>query len=131
MCYPALMDRAAAHSIVSSFNDCISRSDIDGLSKLMTGDHVFIDTAGNTISGKERCVVAWTSFFAAFPDYRNTFEQVLWSGDKAAIVGRSICSDARLAGPALWTARIEGTLIAEWRVYEDTRANRTLLGLAE
>jgi hypothetical protein len=47
------------------------------------------------------------------------------------MVGCSVCSDVRLAGPALWTAKIEGQLIAEWHVYEDTSANRASLGLED
>ena len=123
----------AGHSadIVMSFNECINRRDLGGLSRLMTDDHVFIDSANNTISGKEPCVEAWRGFFAAFPDYRNHFKYVVLSGRKAVIVGCSVCSGARLAGPALWTAKVEGQLIAEWRVYEDTSANRALLGLKD
>ena len=125
------MSDAAAKSIVTSFNDCIGRRDITGLSSLMTDDHVFIDTANNSISGKNCCLVAWKSFFAAFPNYRNIFEQVLILGDHAVIVGHSVCADRRLVGPALWTAKLSGTLVAEWRVYEDTTANRAFLGVAE
>jgi ketosteroid isomerase-like protein len=117
--------------IVMSFNECINRGDLAGLSRLMTDDHVFIDSANNTISGRERCVEAWRGFFAAFPDYSNHFEHIVLSGSKAVIVGYSVCSDARLAGPALWTATIEGQLIAEWRVYEHTSANRAMLGLKD
>ena len=63
--------------IVMWFNECINRRDLGGLSRLMTDDHVFTDSANNTISGKERCVEAWRGFFAAFPDYRNHFEHVV------------------------------------------------------
>jgi ketosteroid isomerase-like protein len=118
-------------NVVVSFNDCINRRDLVGLSKLMTADHVFIDSADNTISGKERCVEAWRGFFAAFPDYRNRFERVVLTSSEAVIVGHSVCSDARLAGPALWTAKIDGQRIAQWHVYQDTSANRALLGLKD
>jgi hypothetical protein len=46
------MNQASPNIIVMSFNDFITRRDIDGLSKLMTDNHVFIDAANNTISGK-------------------------------------------------------------------------------
>jgi hypothetical protein len=115
---------APSAGIVMWFNECINRRDLGGLSG-------FIDSANNTISGKERCVEAWRGFFAAFPDYRNHFEHVVLSGSKAVIVGCSVCSDARLTGPALWFAKIEGQLIAEWHVYEDTSASRVLLGLKD
>lgn len=116
-------------SVAASFNDCINRRDLAGLSRLMTDDHVFIDTANNVVSGKERCVEAWKGFLAAFPDYRNQFDRVLLTSNQAVIVGKSVCSDVRLAGPALWTVGMVGDLVAEWRVYEDTNANRALLGL--
>jgi hypothetical protein len=44
--------------IVMSCNECINRRDLGGLSRLMTDDHVFIDSGNSTISGKERCVEA-------------------------------------------------------------------------
>jgi ketosteroid isomerase-like protein len=117
--------------VVMAFNDCISRRDLAGLSNMMTDDHVFIDSANHTVSGKEQCIKAWRGFFAAFPDYRNDFERVAVVGREAIIAGHSVCSDARLAGPALWTAKVDGQLIAQWRVYEDTGANRVLLGLKD
>jgi ketosteroid isomerase-like protein len=123
------MEADTANHIVTSFNDCINRRDMVGLARLMTEDHVFIDTANSAISGKERCLEAWKGFFGAFPDYRNVFERVLVSSNRAVVIGHSTCADARLACPALWTARMEGGRIAEWRVYEDTSANRALLAL--
>jgi hypothetical protein len=30
---------------------------------------------------------------------------------------------------AIWTARIEDDLVAEWRIYEDTEENRSRFGL--
>ena len=121
------MIRPSAASVVASFNDCIARRDFDGLSRLMTDDHVFIDAANKMVSGKARCVEAWRGFFRAFPDYRNHFERVTTTSVDAVIIGHSTCSDARLAGPALWTVKIAGEQVAEWRVYADTGANRALL----
>ena len=123
------MDQPPASIVVTSFNDCINRRDIEGLAKLMTDDHVLIDSANTVTSGKQRCLAAWKGFFDAFPDYRNHVERVLVAGTDAVIIGHSDCSDVRLAGPALWTAKVQGPLISEWRVYDDTEANRTLLGV--
>jgi hypothetical protein len=98
---------------------------------MMTDDHVFIDADCNVVSGKEACMRALTGFFQSFPDYRNVFEQVALSRDVVLAVGHSVCSDARLAGPALWTATITGGLVSRWRVYEDTATNRASLGFAD
>jgi ketosteroid isomerase-like protein len=35
-------------------------------------------------------------------------------------VGHSVCAEASLAGPALWTATTRDGRVAEWRVYPDT-----------
>jgi len=125
------MTQPSADIVVASFNDCISRRDIDDLSRLMTDDHVFIDSGNATVSGKVQCVEAWKKFFRAFPDYRNHFEQVRTTNASAVIIGHSTCSDRRLSGPALWTAKMVGGQVAEWRVYEDTHANRKLLAIAD
>jgi uncharacterized protein (TIGR02246 family) len=124
------MDGSAAEALVRSFSACISGRDADGLSTLMTDDHGFIDTAGNRVAGKEACLDAWRSFFAAFPDYRNDFERMRIVGDHVAIAGHSSCSDPRLDRSALWSAKLRRSQLCEWRVYDNTPANRERLGLA-
>jgi ketosteroid isomerase-like protein len=124
------MPQDSAPSTALAFNDCITRRDIDSLAKLMTNDHVFIDTEGNSVSGKEACIRAWTSFFEAFPDYRNVFEAVTVSCDEVIALGHSVCGDDRLAGPAIWLAKVTGGSVSQWRVLEDTAANRALLRIA-
>lgn len=121
------MDKNAARRAVEAFNACISRQDLQGLAALMTGDHTFIDAADQRFVGKEACVQAWAGFFAAFPDYRNLFERFVVAGGLVAIAGHSVCSDSRLNGPALWSAKVREGKIAEWRVYDDTPENRVSL----
>jgi ketosteroid isomerase-like protein len=114
---------------VVEFNRRINMGDLEGLVDLMTEDHRFVDTAGAEIEGRAACLEAWRGFFSAFPDYRNHFETVLVRGDRVIVRGRSKCSDPRLDGPALWSARIRAGRICEWRVYEDTSANRAAIRL--
>ena len=109
-------------AVVDAFNDCINRRDLEGLSRLMTDGHKFIDAASGMVSGKRACVEAWKGFFSAFPDYRNHFDRMISTGSKVVIIGRSTCSDPRLAGPALWQAIIFDDRIDEWRVFADTSA---------
>jgi len=96
----------------------------------MTHDHAFIDSDNNVRSGKNDVLNAWRGFFEAFPDYRNLWASVT-SGDGVLIaIGRSVCaSEPQLDGPAIWTAKTRGERVSEWRVYEDTLENRTLLGV--
>lgn len=124
------MDRSLAapdKEIALRFNACINNRDIQGLASLMTDDHTFIDSADNAVRGKAQVVEAWESFFAMFPDYRNIFERVESRNQFVAVLGRSTCSEQQLDGPALWTARVKGDQVAEWRVYHDTPENRKRL----
>jgi ketosteroid isomerase-like protein len=125
------MDFEHGKAVVLRFNDCINARDIEGLSRAMTDDHVFIDAADNRISGKPDCLRAWQGFFAAFPDYRNHLTQFVAREGLVVVIGRSSCSDRRLDGPALWTARVRGDRVSEWRVLEDNASNRHSLGLRD
>jgi ketosteroid isomerase-like protein len=125
------MDFEHGKAVVSRFNDCINAGDIEGLSRAMTDDHVFIDAAEKRVSGKPACLRAWQDFFAAFPDYRNHFAQFVAREGLVVVAGRSSCSDQRLDGPALWTARVRGDRVSEWRVLEDNVSNRYSLSLRD
>ena len=84
----------------------------------MTDDHAFIDTGDNILRGKEKVLEAWKGFFDSFPDYRNILETVTFKDDTVTLIGRSTCSDQRLDGPAIWTAKIRDNKVAEWRAYD-------------
>lgn len=119
-----------SRSLTIAFNEQINNRDLDGLARLMTDDHTFIDTADHAIRGKSDCLEAWRGFFKAFPDYWNAFDRIVVEDNRVIVVGRSSCSDVRLDGPALWVAQTRDDKLAEWRVYEDTPANRRTLGIA-
>lgn len=115
---------------VAAFNACINARDAAGIATLMAPEYTFIDSAGNTEAGWSDGVAAWAGFFAQFPDYRNVVDTVQVRDDIVIVTGRSECSVAALDGPAIWTARIHGGMVAEWRVYDDTSEVREHLGLA-
>ena len=59
--------------IALQFNECINNQDIEGLVRLMTDDHIFIDRAGDQFSDM---VSGWKEFFSNFPTYKNYFTRV-------------------------------------------------------
>lgn len=124
-----MTDEPAAVALVRRFNEAINAADPDRLAALMAEDHAFIDSAGSSVTGRAACLDAWRGFFAAFPGYRNELAAFHVRGDAVAVVGRSVCSEPALDGPALWAARIRDGLLTEWRVYEDTPQNRSRLGI--
>jgi len=106
------------------FNEYINRQDIEGLSGLMTEGHTFIDRQGEVDQGKESMTRGWREFFRSFPDYRNTFERVQSQGDLVVLYGYATWQSGGEPDRAIWTARVEDDLVAEWRIFEDTAENR-------
>ena len=115
--------------IVLQFNECINNQDIDGLAALMTEDHTFIDSSDEVHEGKDAMVKSWIAFFTAYPDYLNHLSIIESRENLVLVTGYSTCSYDPLDGPAIWTAKVENDLVAEWRVYLDTPENRENLGL--
>jgi len=112
-------------NIVIKFNEAINNRDAETLSTLMTDDHVFVDSAGQSFKGREKAIETWQGFFEAFPDYKNHFNILIEEDDLVVITGRSSCSnEPMLDGPALWTAKVQDGKVSEWRVYDDTQKNR-------
>ncbi|MFX1565578.1 MAG: nuclear transport factor 2 family protein [Promethearchaeota archaeon] len=123
------MTQSELISVALRFNERINARDLTGLGELMTEDHVFIDISGEVHEGRERMIVGWFDFFRNYPDYRNNFTRVDAHDDLVIMVGFSKCSYTPLDGPAIWTAKILGGKVAEWRVYEDNAQTRHTLGI--
>lgn len=123
------MNKKEPKLVVLQFNEFINLQDIDGLSALMADDYVFIDSSDYFHKGKESMVEGWNDFFNLYPDYRNHFKKIESRENLVLVNGYSICSHKPLDGPALWTAKVENNLVAEWRVYLDTKENRAKLRL--
>jgi ketosteroid isomerase-like protein len=111
-------DAASDVETACAFNDAINARDLGALTELMTEDHRFVDSEGATVDGKAACTEAWRGFFAAFPHYRNVFEEVSSCAPGVVdIVGRSECSVAALDGAARWRAEVRDGRIALWQVF--------------
>jgi hypothetical protein len=106
------------------FNECINSHDLEGLAALMTEDHTFIDREGKTGRGKDVMIRGWKEFFEMFPKYRNTCTRLHSSEDRVVILGFAYWSEEQPYDPVIWEAIIANDLVQEWRVHEDTEANR-------
>jgi len=103
-------------SIALQFNEKINQQDLEGLAGLMTDDHIFVDSDNNATTGKKTMLRGWKEFFKTYPDYKNTFTCVTNQDDIVVMVGYSTCSHKSLNGPNIWTAKIRGKRVSEWRV---------------
>lgn len=111
------------------FNNCINSQDLDGLARLMTEDHAFIDREGKVHQPKQAMVDGWRVFFKTFPHYKNTFNLVVSKDSVVFILGYAYWSEKQTYDPVIWTATIVDDLVREWRVHADTPENRKKFNL--
>jgi hypothetical protein len=108
------MDAFDVMMVALGFNEKINQRNLVGLVKLMTTDHTFIDNSGDVYKDMKE---GWREFFENNPDYRNIFTSVTVKDNVVVMVGYSTCSnERRLNGPSIWTAKIRGGRVSEWRV---------------
>lgn len=115
---------------VLEFLHRINQRDPDKLVELMTEDHVFVDSLGNSTQGREKMRAAWRGYYAFCPDYWVTHEEIFPNGQTVAVFGAAggtIAAQGDLPAankwriPAAWLAVVQGDLVEEWRVYADNK----------
>jgi ketosteroid isomerase-like protein len=115
---------------VLAFLDRINQRDVDKLVELMTEDHVFIDSLGHSVQGREKMRAGWRGYYAMCPDYWVSHEETFQNGNKVAVfgvAGGTISARGKLLPenqwrtPAAWFAVVEKGLVKEWRVYADIK----------
>jgi len=115
---------------VLRFLECINEHDADKLAKLMTEDHVFIDSLGQKVRGREKMRTGWRDYYAFCPDYWVSHEEIFQNGNKVGVFGSAGGTIAKNGKPppenqwrtcAAWLAVVEDGLVKEWRVYADNK----------
>jgi len=116
--------------VVLQFLEHINQHDADKLAELMTEDHVFIDSLGQSVRGRGKMRTGWESYFAFCPDYWVTHEEIFQHGKLVAVFGAAggtIATNGKLPAenkwriPASWMAIVHDGLVKEWRVYADNK----------
>jgi uncharacterized protein (TIGR02246 family) len=115
---------------VLDFLALINKRDADKLAGLMTEDHLFIDSLGNAVRGREKMREAWRGYYSFCPDYWISHQEILESGNTVAVFGTAggtIATNGKLPPEnkwrtlAAWLAVVENGLVKEWRVYADNK----------
>jgi len=115
---------------VRRFLDLINQRDVAELCQLMTEDHVFIDSLGQSVRGRETMRAGWRSYYAFCPDYWVSHEEIFDSGNTVAVFGSAggtIAAHGELPPenkwrvPAAWRAVVDKGLVKEWQVYADNK----------
>jgi ketosteroid isomerase-like protein len=53
----------------------------------MTDDHIFIDSLGTRIAGREAMRKGWAAYFAMVPDYALAIDETFTQGDTVVLLG--------------------------------------------
>jgi ketosteroid isomerase-like protein len=115
---------------VLHFLERINQRDADKLAELMTEDHVFKDSLGQSVRGREKMRAAWRGYYAFCPDYWVSQEEIFQNGNRVSVFGAAggtIAASGKLPPenqwqtPAAWLAVVEEGLVKEWRVYADNK----------
>jgi uncharacterized protein (TIGR02246 family) len=130
------MTTAIAHDFVHAIN----RKSIDEIAGLMTDDHVFIDSLGNKIAGREQMRKGWQGYFRMVPDYNIAVDETFVEGDVVVLLGSAqgtyssggpLKPENKWQSPGAWRAVVRGSSIAEWRVYADNEPIRRIMASRE
>jgi len=108
----------------------INRHDVEGIGRLMSDDHEFIDAHGNSVEGKEKMCAGWKHYFELFPDYAITVSTAMEHEDMVLLSGEASGSYQGLGKsdparswklPAAWKATFKSEKVKLWQVYADTK----------
>ena len=110
---------------LDKFVRCINAHDSKGIVSLCTTDHIFIDSLGSKVSGRERLEQAWAGYFSLFPHYCIEVEAAASRDAVALACGFASATHAGSKKswriPAAARAIVRNGQIAEWQVYADNK----------
>jgi ketosteroid isomerase-like protein len=121
------------------FLERINRRDADQLAELMTEGHVFVDSLGQQVQGREKMRSGWRGYFTMCPDYWVSHDKVFQNGNTVAVFGAAggtisaggtLPPENRWRTPVAWLAVVENGLVKEWRVYADNKPVYDILARA-
>jgi ketosteroid isomerase-like protein len=119
-----------------AFVQAINSRNPEKIAACMTDDHVFIDSLGTRVEGKQKMIAGWAGYFRMVPDYAIAIHETFSQGDVVVMlgtaqgtyaVGGELRHENRWMTPAAFSARVRESLTAEWRVYADNDPIRQIM----
>src|SRR6516164_2003582 len=107
---------------VLHFLERINERDVDKLAELMTEDHLFVDSLGEAVRGREKMRAGWRNYYAFCPDYWVSHEEIFQNGNKVAVfraAGGTIAATSKVPlenqwrTQAAWLAVVEEGLVKQ------------------
>lgn len=115
-------------NITFEFIDSINKADLNRLSNLISENHVFIDSQGNKMKGKQNILDAWEEYFHLFPDYKIEAIESFRNADSVVLIGyasgtyqadESNPDSNHWKVPAAWKAIVKNNKVEFWQVFAD------------
>jgi len=122
--------------VARAFVNAINHQSVEGIAALMTEDHVFIDSLGTRIDGKQRMKAGWEGYFRMVPDYTIVIDETFVDRAVVVMLGTArgtystdgvLRPENKWSTPATWRGLIRGSLVAEWRIYADNEPIRQIM----
>ncbi len=122
--------------IVLGFLSAINSHDIELLCRLMTDDHLFIDTGGAQYRGRDMMRSGWLGYFSMVPDYTIEIHEAVADGCLVIVVGTAhgtyspggkLNPADRWSTPGAWRAVIAEGRVAVWQVFADNEPLRQIM----
>jgi ketosteroid isomerase-like protein len=128
---PIETNPAFAMETFQNFLAAINSHNVESLIRLMTTDHLFVDSLGNRVQGAASMKTGWSAYFAMCPDYAIAVTKTLTESDVVMATGVAGGTIDNIAWqtPAAWLATISKGQIAEWRVFADNKPVYDILAL--
>jgi ketosteroid isomerase-like protein len=118
---------------VQRFIAHINARDAQSIAADLSEDHLFIDSLGTRVSGRDSLRAGWRAYLAMVPDYALSVDSIFCDGPDVVVLGRaqgtftrdgSLKPENAWATPAAFHARVEHDRIARWQVYADNEPLR-------
>jgi len=114
--------------IVLEFIKVLNNADIESMLTFISRDHVFIDSLGNKIFGKENMENAWNGYFHIFPDYKIDVKEIFEHNNTIIILGKASGTYKNIKTdddkyywriPVAIKVLVDGKKILHWQVFAD------------
>ena len=122
--------------VVLAFVKAINCRDVEMLCRLMTDDHLFVDTGGAEYRGRETMRAGWLGYFSMVPDYAIEVQEVVAKDPVVIIIGTArgtyspdgnLDPADRWSTPGAWRAVVNGGHLAVWQVFADNEPIRQIM----
>ena len=121
---------------VREFIDAINQQDVGCICRLMTDDHLFIDSLGGESRGRDVMRKGWAAYFSMVPDFAIEAKESFADGQLVLVTGiargtyspgGTLKPDDGWSTPAAWRAIVDSGRIATWQIFADNEPIRLIL----